>query len=408
MLPEWRLIRILLIIFVLQFSLIPTSLAIGVGFSVSDSSGSVGISDQYFVDDDISVHETGSGGFSPASISSSREISGSGNTSLMQKYRGSGGYQAYNYLSSKNASSVGVKSSASLSPATLSLSQSASFLNSGQIKFCLGACRGPESVRQYGELLFGSLHMDQYLGVNNGLIASIDADMDAQNAVVRSNATDALGSRAETEVEITKGRLTTSQIAKVLSSPGNIMAMASQSSNLFALNAIARSSSSSYTGNSAGVSVQVADGKMLTDQNAWADKLARADEISKVWDAAGASSYSYAKNGEGDQVYSKVSANLSNGTFNSKQIALANNNLDLWHLADASRALSTTSYAYALVRDRYLAKVYTDTKMDLGNFKTDLGANVNKTINRGFRLTLAVGSYNEVCPYFNTYTQIIT
>jgi len=83
----------------------------------------------------------------------------------------------------------------------------------------------------------------------------------------------------------------------------------------------------------------------------------------------------------GDQVYSKVSANLSNGTFNSKQIALANNNLDLWHLADASRALSTTSYAYALVRDRYLAKVYTDTKMDLGNFKTDLGANVNKTIN---------------------------
>jgi hypothetical protein len=186
------------------------------------------------------------------------------------------------------------------------------------------------------------------------------------------------------------------------------MAMASQSSNLFALNAIARSSSSSYTGNSAGVSVQEADGKMLTDQNAWADKLARADEISKVWDAAGASSYSYAKNGEGDQVYSKVSANLSNGTFNSKQIALANNNLDLWHLADASRALSTTSYAYALVRDRYLAKVYTDTKMDLGNFKTDLGANVNKTINRGFRLTLAVGSYNEVCPYFNTYTQIIT
>jgi hypothetical protein len=159
------------------------------------------------------------------------------------------------------------------------------------------------------------------------------------------------------------------------------MAMASQSSNLFALNAIARSSSSSYTGNRAGVSVQVADGKMLTDQNAWADKLARADEISKVWDAAGASSYSYAKNGEGDQVYSKVSANLSNGTFNSKQIALANNNLDLWHLADAGRALSTTSYAYALVRDRYLAKVYTDTKMDLGNFKTDLGANVNKTIN---------------------------
>jgi hypothetical protein len=26
---------------------------------------------------------------------------------------------------------------------------------------------------------------------------------------------------------------------------------------------------------------------------------------------------------------------------------------------------------------------------------------------RGFRLTLAVGSYNEVCPYFNTYTRII-
>ena len=25
----------------------------------------------------------------------------------------------------------------------------------------------------------------------------------------------------------------------------------------------------------------------------------------------------------------------------------------------------------------------------------------------GFRLTLAMGSYNEVCPYFNTYTQII-
>ena len=213
--------------------------------------------------------------------------------------------------------------------------------------------------------------MDQNLEVNSGLTASIDANMDAQKASVRSNATDALGSRAETEVKITKGKLTTSQIAKELSSPGNIMAMASQSSNLSALNAIARSSSSSYTGNRAGVSVQVADGKMLTDQNAWADKLARADEISKVWDATDASSYSYAKNAERDLVYSKVSANLSNGTFNSKQIAVANNDLDLWHLADAGRALSTNSYAYALVRDRYLAKVHTDAKMDLGNFSSN-------------------------------------
>ena len=78
MLPASKLIRILLIIFVLQFSLIPASLAIGVGFSVSDSSGSVEISDQYFVDDDVSVHETGSGSFSPASISNSRDISGFG------------------------------------------------------------------------------------------------------------------------------------------------------------------------------------------------------------------------------------------------------------------------------------------------------------------------------------------
>ena len=110
MLPEWRLIRILLIIFVLQFALIPTSLAIGVGFSVSDSSGSVGISDQYFVNDSVSVNEIGSAGFSPPSISNTRDISGSGNMSLMQKYSGSGGYHAYNYLSSKKASRIGVKS----------------------------------------------------------------------------------------------------------------------------------------------------------------------------------------------------------------------------------------------------------------------------------------------------------
>jgi len=178
-------------------------------------------------------------------------------------------------------------------------------------------------VRQYGQIVSGSLYMDQYLGVNGGLTASIDADMDAQKRVCKIKCNGCFGQQAETEVEITKGKLTTSQIAKVLSSPGNIMAMASQSSNLFALNAIARSSSSSYTGNKAGVSVQVADGKMLTDQNAWADKLARADEISKVWDAAGASSYSYAKNGEGDQSTAKFQPIYLMAPFNSKQIALA-------------------------------------------------------------------------------------
>ena len=379
MLPGWNLDKCVIIILILQLSIIPTSFAIGVGFSVSDSSGSVGISDYYIVSDSVSVHESGTGGFSPASISSSRTVSGPGSISMMQKYQGSGGYNGYNSLFSKNASNNAVISCAALSPNTLSVSQSASFSNAELVKFCLGACRGSESVRQYGMLSYGSLHMDQFLNVDGGMAVGINSDMDARKAIVGSKAIDSLGSKAETLVEIYDGKLTTAQIARVSSPPDNIMAMASQSSNLSALAAIASSSSSSYTGNKAGVLVELTDGKMTTEQNAWADKLAVADENSKVWDAQGASSSSYAKNALGDKVYSKVLVDLSNGTFNSRQIAVANNSLDIWHQADAGRALSATSYAYALVHDRYLASTYTNTRMDLGNFSSNSRALVNKS-----------------------------
>ena len=96
MLPGWNLDKCVIIILILQLSIIPTSFAIGVGFSVSDSSGSVGISDYYIVSDSVSVHESGTGGFSPASISSSRTVSGPGSIIMMQKYQGSGGYNGYN------------------------------------------------------------------------------------------------------------------------------------------------------------------------------------------------------------------------------------------------------------------------------------------------------------------------
>jgi IS5 family transposase len=43
-----------------------------------------------------------------------------------------------------------------------------------------------------------------------------------------------------------------------------------------------------------------------------------------------------------------------------------------------------------------------DSQVDLAN-----EGEVRYADKGGFRLTLAVGSYNEVCPYFNTYTQII-
>ncbi len=381
MLPAWRLIRnMIIIIFIMLFSMIPTSFAIGVSFSVSDSTGSVAISDSYTVSDSVSVHESGSGGFSPASISNSRSVSGPGSIKMLQKYLGSGGYKGYNNLFSKNASN-NIESSAALSPNTLSVSQRASFSNAELVKFCLGACMGQEFVKQYGWLEYGSIHMDQSLNVDDGMTVQINSGMAARKSIVGSKAMDGLGSRAETEVEITEGKLSTTQIAKELTSPGNIMAMASQSSDLSALAAIARSSASSYTGNKAGVLVELTDGKMTTKQNAWADKLAVADENSKVWEAQGASSSSssYAKNALGDKVYSKVKVDLSNGTFNSKQIAVANNNLDIRHQADAGRALSATSYAYALVHDRYLAGTYTNTRMDLGNFSSNSRALVNKS-----------------------------
>ncbi|MCX6672718.1 MAG: hypothetical protein NTY37_09980, partial [Methanothrix sp.] len=79
----------------MQFSIIPTSFAIGVGFSVSDNAGSVEISDYYVVSDSVSVHESGAGGFSPASISSSRTIFGPGGIKMLQRYLGSGGYNGY-------------------------------------------------------------------------------------------------------------------------------------------------------------------------------------------------------------------------------------------------------------------------------------------------------------------------
>jgi len=383
MLPDWRLGQILIAILFLNFIFIPTTFAIGVGFSVSDNTGSVGILDYYFVSDSVSVHESGTGGFSPASISSSRAISGSGSINMMQKYRGSGGYTGHNYLFSKNATNNDVESTAALSPNSLSVSQSASFANADLVKFSLGACIGCEYAEHHGQLEYGSLNMDQSLNANrDGISAIINARLDARNATVASKAMDGLGSSAETEVSITQGQLTTTQIARELTTPENMMAMASQVSNLSALAAIARSMGKSYTGNEAGVLVELVDGKMTTEQNAWADKIAWATETTRIWDAQGASSSSYAQNAEGDRVFAKTNASMSRGSFNSSQMVIANNSLDLSQQVNASRALSTTSYAYALIHNKFLARTFTRAEMDLGDFSSTQWANVNKSIDR--------------------------
>ena len=381
MLPNSTLIGNIIIILMLTFIIIPPSPAIDVGFSVSDNGGTVAINDKYSVSDSVSVHESGTGGFRPASISSQREVSGPGSINMAQTYSGSGGYNGFNYLFSNNASNNAVHSSASLTPNTLSVSQRASFSNAQQVKFCLGACRGEELVKHYGWLNDGSLSMDQSLNVNCGSMeALIDAHMIAREGLVGSKAVDGLGSEADTLAKIymghqgaPRGSLDTSQSA---SEP---IASVSQYSDISALAAIAKSSASSYTGNKAGVLVKLTDGKMTTQQNAWADEMAVAKETSKVWDAKGASSSSWAMNAQGDKVYSKVKVSLSDGTFNSSQFAVANNDLNLWHQTDAGRALSATSFDYALVRDKYLAKTYTDTLMDLGDFSSNSDASVNKS-----------------------------
>jgi hypothetical protein len=374
MLPNSNLVRYIIIIFMLPFQFIPTGLAIDVGFSVSDNGGTVAINDKYSVSDSVSVHESGTGGFRPASISSQRDVSGPGSINMAQIYSGSGGYNGFNYLFSNNASNNAVHSSASLTPNTLSVSQRASFSNAQQVKFCLGAFKGEELVKHYGWLNDGSLSMDQSLNVNRGgMEAMIKAHMFAQEGMVGSKAVDGLGSEAETFAKIYKGSLNTFQFA---SEP---MASVSQYSDISALAAIAKSSASSYTGNKAGVLVKLTDGKMTTQQNAWADELAVAKETTKVWDAKGASSSSWAMNAQGDKVYSKVKVNLSDGTFNSSQFAVGNNDLDLRHQTDAGRALSATSFDYALVRDKYLASAYTNSTMDLGSFTSNSAASVDKS-----------------------------
>jgi hypothetical protein len=319
----------------------PSSLAIGVGFSVSDGGGSVGILDYYTVSDDVAVHESGTGGYSPASISSSRTVSGPGSINMVQKYMGSGGYNGFNRLFSRNALANNVQSNVALSPNTLSLSQSASFSNADLVEFCLGACMGSEFVKQYGRVEDGSLRMDQSLSVGGGMQAGINSEIEAEKAFVGSRAGDSLGSRADTYVEIHDGKLSTSQIAGLMRSPNDIIAYASQDSEILALAAVAKSWSNSHAGNRAGVMVELTDGKMVTNQNAWADNLAAANEVSKVWAAKGASSSSYAGNAEGDIVYSKVKADLSNGTFDSKQVAVGDYDLALWHDTNASQAFGS-------------------------------------------------------------------
>jgi len=362
--------------------LISESFAIGFGFSVSDTTGGVEISDYYFVSDSVAVHESGSGGFSPATISSSRTISGEGSINMMQIYRGSGGYEGYNYLFSKNASGIDSSSSSSLAPSTLSVDQRASFRNSDLVKFCLGACRGPEWVRQFGWLYSGSLDMDQSLSVNEEMSVKIDASMDGRKGFVKSKAMDGLGSSAETEVGFFKGWLNTHQIASEISNPGSAMATASQSSDLEARAAHASSLGSSFTGNRSGVLVNVFDGRMSTSQQSYADISAYANENSQISDARGASSSSFARNAGGDLVYSKVSAKLDEGSFNSSQRASAEGSLDIIHLVQSGRALSEKAYAFALIRNKYLAGIYTGTEMDAGNFSTVQGANVNKSVDR--------------------------
>ncbi len=383
-----RSIQRVLAFFVLSVLICPTAMAIGFGFSVYDNSGGVSLTDYYLASDDVSVYESGAGGYYPASISSTRTISGSGSIKMAQVYKGSGGsggsgYSGYNNLYARNSSKMEAETAASLTPSTLDVDQSASFRNTELVKFCLGACRGTESVRQFGWLYSGNLSMDQTLDVNAaGLSTGINAEMDGKKGMVKSRAVDSLGSSAQTEVGFTQGNLTTTQAARVFSDPENIMAMASQSSELWALSAYARTSAESYTGNRAGVTVKLLDGKMRTDQIARANDTAIASAATHIWDANGASTTTYASNADGDLVYSKVNATMQRGTFDSLQTAKANGSLDLYNDAQGTRVTSVTSLALALIKNKYLAKTSSYADMNLGNFSTSMWANVNKTFER--------------------------
>jgi hypothetical protein len=107
---------ILFIFFVVCF--FPGSLAIEVSFSAEDGGESVGISDEYDVGTGVSVVEESEAKFGNVEMTNTREVKGSGDISMAQKYSGSDGYVGRNSVLAQDASST-ISTCAFLMPATV-------------------------------------------------------------------------------------------------------------------------------------------------------------------------------------------------------------------------------------------------------------------------------------------------
>lgn len=146
--------------------------AIDIGFSASNGGKSVSIWDSYLVDDSLSVSESASATFNSVEMANSRDISGSGDLNVKQKYLGSDGYTGYNYVNSEDTSSLGITSSETLTPETLEASQRVS-LTGSDTALTFGGLLGVKETRQsVGVDSSGSLSSEQGLSIGTGVHSS--------------------------------------------------------------------------------------------------------------------------------------------------------------------------------------------------------------------------------------------
>ncbi len=214
---------------------LPGVRSIDIGFSAQDGGASVGISDDYQLDDSVSVNEGAEAKFGNLEMNDNRAVGGTGDMSLTQNMVGSGGYVGQSIVNA--ASSTGsIVNDAHLLPSAMNAQQTANV--EGQEVYAELNLRNRDcNAYTYSHLFSGFLDASQSISTGSA-IASQNTYMNAINCEAKSTAITytnygSVDLGGFTQIWLTDGDLMTMQQASAESGLVNLAQNAYLSSSYF-------------------------------------------------------------------------------------------------------------------------------------------------------------------------------
>ena len=320
----------------------PFAGAVTISYTADSGGESVSISENYDVDNSVTVKETTDISFGNLQVDQERTAEGTGEADLEQTITGKTAdgaqYTAENDILSEGT--INAKTYTSATGNTLGVAQTVSV--TGDAALLLEGEEGGNLAGQSAIVENGRLNSKQTLDIGNSVRASLDASIWGDFGAASAMAEDADGNWAETLVFMENGELSTKQEAEA-----DGCATTGQESNVDAEWGYARSWAGDADGNLADTWVFMENGTLSTKQEAEADGCATADQESDV-DAEWGGAMSGAE--DADCNWAGTSVEMEEGTLSTKQEAEADGSAKA---AEKSQASGTSIWLYNLAWNQY-------------------------------------------------------